>query len=118
MNKSIREMLIGTLLGDSHIRRVGIDKAFISCEQSAKKAEYINHLFSQFKEAKIPLMSENLKLYERTDLRYNTVNSSKYFRTESLSELKPLADMFLDEDGKKIVPSNLKSEFTHKSLAY
>lgn len=55
MTKSIREMLIGTLLGDSHIRRVGSDKAYISFEQSAKKAEYLNHLFNQVKEGSIPL---------------------------------------------------------------
>ena len=26
--------------------------------------------------------------------------------------------MFLDENNKKIVPSNIKSDFTHRSLAY
>jgi hypothetical protein len=118
MNKSIREMLIGTLLGDAHIGRVGSDKAFISCEQSAKKADYLNHLFNQFKDGNIPLMSDTIKLYERTDIRFNTVNSSHYFRTQALAELKPIADMFLDENNKKIVPFDLKSELTHKSLAY
>lgn len=30
-------MLTGVLLGDAHIGRVGLDKAFISFEQSKKK---------------------------------------------------------------------------------
>ena len=37
MNKLIKEMLTGVLLGDAHIGRVGLDKAFISFEQSKKK---------------------------------------------------------------------------------
>ncbi len=101
MKNSIRELLIGTLLGDSHIGRVGNDRAFISCEESAKKAEYLSHLFNQFKGGNIPLMSDTIKLYKREDIRYNSVNNSHYFRTESLPELRPLADMFLDENNKK-----------------
>ena len=38
MNKTIKEMLIGVLLGDAHIGRTGLDKAFISFEQSKKKS--------------------------------------------------------------------------------
>ena len=30
MNKLIKDMLVGVLLGDAHIGKVGIDKAFIS----------------------------------------------------------------------------------------
>lgn len=118
MKQSIRELLVGTLLGDAHIRKVGLDKAYVTFEQSAKKADYLKHLFTQVKEGDIPLKSEEIKEYERQDLRYNSVNHSHYFRTEALTELKPLADMFLDENDKKIVPSHLRSEFTHKSLAY
>jgi hypothetical protein len=36
MNKPLREMLIGVLLGDAHIGRTGLDKAFITFEQSKK----------------------------------------------------------------------------------
>lgn len=37
MSKTLREMLVGILLGDAHIHKVGLDKAFISFEQSKKK---------------------------------------------------------------------------------
>lgn len=37
MNKMLKEMLIGVILGDAHIGRIGLDKAFITFEQSSKK---------------------------------------------------------------------------------
>lgn len=52
-------------------------------------------------------MSDNLKEYSRNDQRYNSTNSSLYFRTKSVKELKPFADLFLDEQGKKIIPLNI-----------
>ena len=39
-------------------------------------------------------------------------------KTENLEELRPLADMFLNEDDKKIIPENIKEDITLKSLAY
>lgn len=41
------------------------------------------------------------KSYSRKDSRYNVTNQSVYFRTKSLEELKPLADLFLDKNNKK-----------------
>lgn len=118
MNKKIQDMLIGAILGDAHIRRTGLNKAFISFEQSKKKSEYINYLHSLTKEAGIPLQDEAIKEYSREDFRYNTTNSSLYFRTESLEELKPLADMFLDKENKKIIPSNISDLLTPRGLAF
>ena len=37
MNKKVQDMLIGAILGDAHISRTGVNKAFISFEQSKKK---------------------------------------------------------------------------------
>jgi hypothetical protein len=34
MNKLLKDMLVGTILGDSHIAKVGTNKAFITFEQS------------------------------------------------------------------------------------
>lgn len=105
MNKPLRDLFIGALLGDAHIGRTGLNKAFISFEQSAKKSDYLNHLFSIVKEQGLPLTSDSITKYTRTDPRYNIKNSSLYFRTESLEEIKPLADLFLDDSGKKKSPS-------------
>ena len=41
-NKHIKDFLVGTLLGDSHIGRTGLNKAFISFEQSSKKKGIFN----------------------------------------------------------------------------
>ena len=95
MSKTLKEMLVGIILGDAHIQRVGLDKAFISFEQSNKKFFYINHVYQLMKE-ELPLQEDNLKEYERLDNRYGKINRSLYFRTQSIEDLRPLADLFLD----------------------
>jgi hypothetical protein len=118
MNKTLREILIGVILGDAHIGRTGLSKAFISFEQSSKKAEYLKHLHDLVQKEGLPLIKEGLTTYSRKDPRYSVKNNSLYFRTQSLEELKPLADIFLDENGKKHIPYNIKEVLTHRGLAY
>jgi hypothetical protein len=117
MNKTIKEMLIGVLLGDAHISRTGLNKAFISFEQSKKKIDYLNYLHKLTQEGGFEL--EKPKTYIRTDSRYlNKLNESLYFRTKSLEVFKPLADMFLDNNGRKIIPLNIADHLTLRSLAF
>ena len=116
MNKTIKEILTGMLLGDGHIRRSGINKAYITFEQSSKKSEYFNHVYKMLQEEGLQL--DKPKVYQRSDSRYNTTTESLYFKTPSLKELKPLADMFLDEEGNKKIPSNIGELLSHKSLAF
>lgn len=116
MNKTIKEIFIGALLGDAHIGRSGLNKAFISFEQSKQKIEYLNYLHKITKEAGFDL--KDPVTYSRTDSRYFNKTESLYFRTESLEELKPLAYMFLDSEGKKIVPSNIAEHLTARGLAF
>src|SRR5919198_293578 len=118
LNKHIKDFLIGTLLGDAHIGRTGFNKAFISFEQSSKKIEYLNYLLNITKEGGIPLMDDAIKEYVREDSRYKTTNKSLYFRTQSLESLKPMADLFLDTEGKKIIPTNISDHLTARSLAF
>ena len=118
MSKILRETLIGAILGDAHIGKTGVsNKAFISFEQSSKKAEYLNYLHGLVKQEGLPLREELIKSYSRHDSRYNSINNSLYFRSESIEELKPLADMFLDEKGKKCCRHNIKEELSYRSLA-
>ncbi len=58
------------------------------------------------------------KIYKREDTRYNSINESLYFRTKSLKEFKPLADIFLDSKGKKIIPFNIVDHLSYRSLAF
>jgi len=127
MNKLLRETLIGVILGDAHIRKTGLNKAFISFEQSSKKADYLNFLHELIKKEGLPLTfarsakareDETVRTYSREYLRYNTQNSYLYFRTQSIEELRPLAYMFLNEAGEKQIPKNIAEELTHRSLAF
>lgn len=116
MNKTVREIFIGMLLGDGHIRRSGASKAYISFEQSSKKTEYLNYVRESLAKEGV-VLTDNLS-YTRTDLRHGSENKSIRFSTRASEDLKPLADMFLDEEGKKIIPSNIGEELTAKSLAH
>ena len=69
MKKLLKDMLVGNLLctdslyrGDASIRRTGLNKAYITFEQSGKKSEYLNYLFNLAKEHDLPLMSETVSL--------------------------------------------------------
>jgi hypothetical protein len=84
MNKVLREILIGTILGDAQIRKTGLNKAFISFEQSSKISDYLNFLHELVKKEGLPLMDETVRTYSRQDVRYNTQNSYLYFRTHSI----------------------------------
>ena len=125
------DFLVGTLLGDAHIRRTGLykEKAYLTFEQSSKKAEYINYLLETTKKEGIPLDpsgacgprgkgNDILKEYSRTDSRYNVTNKSLYFRTQSTDMLSPIANLFLNEEDKKIVPTNISELLTPRSLAF
>jgi hypothetical protein len=116
ISKTIREIFIGMLLGDGHIRRSGLDKAYITFEQSEKKKEYFNYVHDLL--TKEGLDISEAKVYSRFDTRYDVTNKSLHLTTKALTELKPLADIFLDEEGKKKIPSNIGEYLTHKSLAH
>lgn len=118
MNKPIIEMLVGNLLGDASIKKTVSGKAYITFEQSIKKSDYLNHLYELVKSSGIPLKKESPTVYSRDDDRFGTVNKSLYFRTEAVEELKPLADLFLDESGKKIIPRNISEYLTERGLAH
>jgi hypothetical protein len=116
MKNEIKELLVGTLLGDAHIGRTSLNKAFISFEQSIKKEIYLRHLY-EFMERENYIKNEP-QICSRLDKRYNTINTSILFRTKTLEEFKSLADMFLDDKNKKIVPTNIIEYLSPISLAY
>ena len=63
-------------------------------------------------------MVEVVREYSREDQRYGITNRSGYFRTKSIEELKPIAELFLDDSGNKIIPSNIAEHLTPRSLAF
>ena len=116
MKKKIKDILIGTLLGDAHIRATKSCTAYITFEQSIQHKDYIQYLFEIMNEKDLCLNEP--KIYVRNDYRYKTITKSVYFRTKAMTEFKLLADMFLDENGKNIVPTDIAEHLTARSLAY
>jgi len=92
INTNLKDMLIGNLLGDSHIKRVGLGKAYITFEQSLKRKEYLEYLYNLINNENLAFSDP--KIYTRKDKRYESINSSLYFRTKSMEEFKFLSDIF------------------------
>lgn len=99
------------ILGDLFISRKNNENASLRFEQSIIHKEYLEHLFDKFKY--LCTDSASIKTIERK--RYNT--QSIYFTTRQLTSITELYKLFYVE-GKKIVPLNITSLLTEKSLAY
>lgn len=110
----IKEIIIGCLLGDAHIRKTKNNKAYLTFEQSIIRKDYLLYIFSFF----VFLNYKDPVYYERKDNKYNKINTSIYFRTKSLEEFNLFAELFLNEKGKKIIPNNIEEYLTFRSLAF
>jgi hypothetical protein len=116
LEKNVIEMLVGCLLGDAHIARSG-GKAYITFEQTLKHRAYVMHIKDVLKGAGgIDLY--DIKYYKRTDSRYNSVNESIYLKTHSSELLSFLAEMFLSDGNKKILPFDIEKYLSPIALAY
>lgn len=106
-------MLIGLILGDVGLTRVGTENASLKCEQSVIHKEYLEHLFDRLKYLCTP--SREIKTSHR--VTKGTPTSSVYFTTRQLRAITELYIMFYVE-GIKIIPLNIASLLTEESLAY
>ena len=117
MSKSLKELLVGLLLGDASIKRSGANKARLSFAQSSEKRDYFHHVYDSIKAENLLVNDHNIRTY--SDPRYPGKTYTSYqFSSKSSEELRPLADLFLDANGQKIIPSNILDLLTPKSLAY
>ena len=106
-NNNIRDLLIGCLLGDAHIRRTKDHRSYITFEQTIQHEDYVLDLHKTLSEAGLSL--SEIKYYNRKDDRYDSNNTSIYFKINSTSELNSIADLFLSEDNQKIVPLEIEN---------
>lgn len=111
INREDYEILYGLILGDLFISRKNNENALMRFEQSIIHKEYLEHLFEKFKY--LCTASASIKTAERKT--FDT--SSVYFTTRQLTSITELHKLFYIE-GKKIVPLNIGSLLTEKSLAY
>jgi hypothetical protein len=100
------------ILGDLFISRNNSENAFLRFEQSIIHKEYLVHLFEKFKY--LCTVNASVKVANR---KLNPDTSSVYFTTRQLVSITELHTLFYFE-GKKIVPMNISSLLTAKSLAY
>jgi hypothetical protein len=111
INKEDYEILYGLILGDLYISRKNYENASLRFEQSIVHKEYLEHLFEKFKylgTKNVSIKVANRKLFETFSL---------YFVTRQLTSITELHTLFYQE-GRKIVPFNIVSLLTEKSLAY
>ena len=106
-NNNIRDLLIGCLLGDAHIRRTKDNRSYITFEQTIKHEDYVKDLHKTLSEAGLDL--SEIKYYTRKDDRHDSNNTSIYFKINSTNELNSIADLFLSKDNQKIVPLEIEN---------
>lgn len=110
LNTRLLEISIGVLFRDCTIQKntsKSVEKYRLKFLQSANHKEYIYHLHSQFKD------------YVKTQPFFNSERNTYSFQTIFHSDFKQLADIFLDEKGKKVIkPFFLKNIISPITLAY
>ena len=106
-NNNIRDLLIGCLLGDAHIRKTKDNRYYITFEQTIKHEDYVKDLHKTLSEAGLDL--SEIKYYTRKDDRHDSNNTSLYFKINSTNELNSIADLFLSKDNQKIVPLEIEN---------
>jgi len=116
LNNDILDMLIGCILGDAHIGKVGNDKGFITFEQTIKHKDYILNIYDKLSKSGIGLY--DIKYYSRKDSRYNSLNSSIYFKTHNSELLYTFVNMFLSDSNTKILPLDIEKYLNPITLAY
>lgn len=112
INKEDYEILYGLILGDLYISRKNTENALLKFEQSIIHNEYLEHLFDKFKY--LCTVNASVRVTKR---RLSPNTSSVYFTTRQLVSITELHTLFYPE-GRKIVPMNISSLLTAKSLAY
>lgn len=115
LTKRQREILIGTLLGDSHLETQNQGRTYrLKVEHSHKQKEYVDWLYREFKD----WVLSPPKVRERF-VRLRTVSgvyAKYYFNTLGVGSLRFYAQQFYSE-GKKRVPRMIQRWLTPLVLA-
>lgn len=115
LTKRQREILVGTLLGDSHLETQNHGKTYrLKVEHSFKQKEYVDWLYGEFKD----WVLSSPKVRERfVQLRtVSGVYAKYYFNTLGVGSLRFYAQQFY-VGGKKVVPRLIHKWLTPLALA-
>jgi len=117
LNKDQEEIIIGLMLGDLFAEKIKQNSnTRLQFKQSNKNKDYINHLYSLFKE----YCGSEPKVISSIDNREGKkeLNISIKFWTFSLPCFNKFRELFYDDSGKKIIPLNLEDIISAKSFSY
>ena len=117
LNADLIEIIIGLMLGDLFAeKRNPNSNTRLQFKQSIKNKEYIEHLYSLFKD----YCNSEPKVTSSVDNRpgKKELNVSIKFWTQSLPCFNQFRELFYDDSGNKFIPLNLESLISAKSLAY
>jgi len=117
LTPELSEIIIGLMLGDLFAERKSLSSnTRLQFKQSNKNKDYIDHLYSLFKE----FCGSEPKVTSWFDSRptKNKTYSSIKFSTFSIPCFNEFRSMFYDLEGVKFIPNNLENLLTARSLAY
>lgn len=114
LSKYELSVLIGTILGDSHILRGSSKTSSLNFAHSQDKKEYFYNKVKILESLKFVYIKEKENLDKRTNKYYKICTCT----SSSFKELKDLRNIFY-KDGKKVLPIEyLEDNFDKTSLAY
>lgn len=109
-----KEILIGSMLGDLYLQKTSIYNYRLRFEQGEIHKDYIFHIYEIFNKF---ILKEPTKIERINKLG----NKNITYRLQSIthSEFNFLADLFINDNGKKHVPKDLiKNHLTTRGLTY
>ena len=110
INKKLKLILIGMLLGDANLQTFSKGKtARLRILHSTKQAQYIEHKYQLFQ----PIIRTKILTYSEKETGYKKM----YFNTITTSQLKFYYDLFYQQN-RKIVPRNIHRYLQPITLAY
>lgn len=117
LNTELEEVIIGTMLGDAYAeKRNSNSNTRLQFKQSVKNKDYIDHLYSLFKDYCNSEPKSTLSLDNREGK--NLENISIKFWSSSLPCFNKYRELFYNESGIKIIPPTLEDLLSARSLAY
>jgi len=109
-----KEILIGSILGDLYLQKTSIYNYRLRFEQGEIHKDYIFHIYEIFNKF---ILKEPTKIERINKLG----NKNITYRLQSIthSEFNFLANLFINDNGKKHVPKDLiKNHLTIRGLTY
>ena len=117
LSNELEEIIIGLMLGDLFAEKIKpTSNTRLQFKQSNKNKEYIDHLYSLFKDYTNSEPKTTSSIEKRRGKK--ELNISIKFWTASLPCFNKFRELFYDNQGKKFIPINLEEIITIRSLAY